>query len=128
MDKSQNVETIAVRLTAATGKYTFTDNQNMVGRKVKAIETHLLANVAKSPNGETVCNANAQKCAFLTLQIGGMERIKDIPLNSMVLANRNGNLFEIDPSVITLPKSYVSFSDVSAIVTGEVLLITFYFD
>jgi hypothetical protein len=127
MIKTKNCETIAVKLATGT-KYPFSEVQNISGRKILGVEAHLLSNVSLSPNGEALCNATAQKYAYLTLSSGGKEIIKDMPVNSLVATNRNGLIFEMEGSIITLPKSYIQFSKATDIVSGEVVLLTFYYE
>lgn len=127
MYPTKNSETIEIQLTAGQGKYKFPSQTNFNNQAIKALEVHRVTKVTKSALGSALCNETALKTASLTL-VGkdGKESIKDQPAVSMTPEYLNGQRFEVQDMVITLDKSILNFSDSSAIVSGEVFLMTVY--
>lgn len=126
MNPIANCETIEIALTAGQGKYKFPSNTNFTGKACKAIEMHRVASVSKSPLGSAVCNEVALLTASLIMNVNGKEAIKDQPAVTMSAAHLNGGKFEVENLVFSLDKSSVNFGTPASIVTGEVILLTFY--
>lgn len=125
----QNSELIELVLDSTSkSKFTFAESQNIRGRKVKAIEVFTLAMCAISPQGNTlVQESDLVSGSFLTLSIGGKEKIKDLPLTSLMPTNNNGLMRNFDDIEIDLQKSYVTFPVTKAFAAGEVILFNFYY-
>jgi hypothetical protein len=125
----KNCELIEIKIANTTNsRWAFPFSENLKGKKVTALETYQVANVAKAPSGNDLINATAFMDAFLTLQVSGKEKIKEIPLVSFVASSNNGLIKTIEPDVIDLQKSYVSFSQQTNVVANESIIFAFYFE
>lgn len=127
--KLKNCEVVQIKINnVSKTKFSFENIENIRGKKVIAIESFLVADVAKSPLGDALCNATAfQKC-FLTLFADGKEKIKDLPVPSIVTKNNNGLLKTLDNFEIVPTKSYIQFAETSGLVLNECLLFAFWYE
>jgi hypothetical protein len=124
----QNVELIEVKIkSTATTRFGFPINADLKGKKVSAIEVIAVADTTKTPLGDAVLNATAQKKGYLTLNANGKEKVKNLPLSSLIASNNNGLVKEFDNILIDFDKSYISFSETTGLVADEVVLLAVYF-
>ncbi len=128
MKPIQNVELIEVPIVAGVSKYKIPTQTNFRGKKITLIEAIGENMCTVTPLGKDVLSLFTQT-GYLTLDIGGKEKVKLLPLNS------------IDPSSITFPrpldgfvinndKSFVDFP-ASAFESADELksfLLLFYFE
>lgn len=123
----QNVEILILKLKANNTKFAFPVIENLHGKKITGIEAFGITQFPTSPLGDNNCNANAFKQCFLTLSIDGKEKVKDLPIGSLVAANNNGLIKTFNDVVINEQKSYVQFSATTNLVDDEVIMIAFYY-
>ena len=129
LQKIKNCELVEIKIANTTSsRWAFPFSENLKGKKVIGLETYQLANVAKAPSGNALINATAFKDAFLTLQITGKEKIKEIPLVGFVASSNNGLIKTLEPAEIDLQKSYVSFSQTTNLAANESIIFAFYFE
>lgn len=125
----KNCELVEVKIAnTSSSRIAFPFTENMKGKKVQAVETYQLTNVAKAPSGNALINATAFKDAFLTLQVKGKEKIKEVPLISFTTSYNDGLIKTLEPDTIDLQKSYVSFSQTANLVANESMIFVFYFE
>lgn len=124
----QNCELVTVKVANASAtRFPFPISENLRGKKITAIEVYKLADVSKSPMNEANLNDTARLKGFVTLQTAGKEKVKDMPLNTLIASNNNGLVKEFDGIVIDFQKSYITFSETSGLVANEVVMLNFYF-
>lgn len=123
-----NIELVVIKTKAGITKIAFPVVENLRNKAIIGIETWKVGTVPKSPLGNATINDTAFNKGFLTLNIDGKEKIKDFPLQALVIANNNGVMKRFNQLKINDQKSYVSFSDSTGIVTDEVVLLAFYFE
>jgi hypothetical protein len=124
----QNMELVSLKVKQSQTRFTFPVLENLRGKKIVSIEVFPNSVLPYGTLGETNCNANAFKQGFLTLQISGREKIKSMPLQSLVSGNNNGLMKTFDKIIINEQKSYVEFSATTNLVDEEVVLIAFYYE
>lgn len=125
----RNAEAVEVKITSTSQtRFQFPISENLRGKKVVGVETYKVADVSVSPLGNALCNATALAKGSLTLQVEGKERIKDIPLASLIASNNNGLIKTIKPAIVSLEKSYVTFANTTGLVANETVLFMFYFE
>jgi hypothetical protein len=129
MEKFKRAETVEVNINStATPIFAFADNDNLRGKKIKAIEAYTSSQITKTKLGKNVISANGSKGLMLTFESGGKDAIDEIPYNVFVPSNNNGQKFFVDDLIINLPKSELRITDATNLTSGESVLITFYFE
>lgn len=130
MDKLRinNVEVVSIKLQTSNTQFSLPILENLRGKKITAIEVFPISEVPTDRINQANCNATAFKQASLTLSINGKEKVKDLPLQSLVVSNNSGTIKEFGEVVINDQKSYISFSSTSNLVANEVIIIAFYYN
>ncbi len=123
-----NTEPCSVKVTSTSQtKFNLPDLPNLRGKKVYGIEAFKVANVSKDSSGNALCNSTAQAYAFLILHVNGKEKIKEMPIDSLVASSNNGLIKNFDNLEIDYQKSYIQFAITTGLVANEVVLLNFYY-
>jgi len=127
--KTKNVEIVEVSISnTSQTRFSLPNVPNIQGKKVIAVEIYDLSKVTKAPSGNAILNATVQKYGFLTLSIDGKEKVKDMPFQSLIAANNNGQIFQIENANVDPQKSYVNFATTTGLVANEIVLIAFHYE
>ena len=125
--KVRNFELIEIETKTGLPVYRLPTQTVFAGREIIAIETFDVADLPNAPSGSVLANANAMKSAFLTLNINGVEKIKNVPLINLRDASNLNNKFQIDNLVIASDKCEIRLADPATAVNGEVFLLAVYY-
>ena len=126
--KINKVESVELKITDTNvRKYVFPDNDRLRGKFIVGVETHLFPNVTTTPQGNPLIVPATLAFAYLTLAIKGSEDLSKLPLNSLLAANYNGGVREMDYLQVDFTKSYIEFAGANAIGLGQAALFNFYY-
>ena len=129
MEKFKQAETIEVNINSlATPIYSFPDNDNLRGKKIKAIEAFTADQITKTKLGKDLVSANGAKGLMLTFESGGKDAFDEVPYSVFLPAQNNGEKLLVADMVINLPKSELRLVDTTNLTAGQSILITFYFE
>lgn len=106
----------------------FQEQDNLRGKKIKAIDTFRANLVSLSPSGATSYNNNAFAASFLVLVAKGKEAINRIPLTAIEPNLNNGRRLQFKDLEIDFTKSYVECANPLLINANEALTFNFYFE
>jgi hypothetical protein len=126
----ENAETISLIVPAnGATKIPFTENSNLRGKKVYAIEVIQDTGFSTDPHGNPFVDANQVFGSYLSLtdENGKREKIKDLPLIALLPYYNAGVLRYFKPMTIDLQKSYIIYTGPSSLVAGEAYCFVFYF-
>lgn len=106
----------------------FQEQDNLRGKKIKAIDTFRPPIVSISPSGLTNYNTAAFAASYLVLVAKGKEAINRIPLAALDPSLNDGRRLQFKDLEIDFTKSYVECSNPSLINPNEALTFNFYFE
>lgn len=118
-------EIIAVKVKVTNGgvaKMYFPEDKYLANKKIHAIEVIGTDIAPITPLGENV--VSNLEGSFLTIAEGSVEKISDIPLNSLRPSLQNGLVKEFEPFLMNFQKSFVSSQ--SGLNDGDVFFFLFY--
>lgn len=121
----QNTENVEIVLSSLRQKYLLPSQNNFREKKVRDII--LNTEMKFAPSGRQIHDSTVFSKAFLTLDIKGKEKIKQLPLFNLV-DNMNIAGRRFDNIVINPDKSYIEISEMSGINDDQVILLTFIYD
>lgn len=123
-----NIENIEVKTTPATiQRFYFPDHENLRGKRIQFLEYVQDNTVSMTPGGDSFVNSTVRKKTYLTLAEKGQEKIRKIPLYSIMPYNYNGFKIPLDNIEIDFPNSYFEVPDTADTVAGEKFFLNVYF-
>lgn len=125
-----NHTNLEVNIVVAAQKFVFGENDTLRDKRIKAIDTFKVADVAVSPLGKALINATVFGKAYLVLSIEGQERINRIPLSALAPTVNNGKRFNFPGKgvVIDWAKSFIELPNTTGQVLTESFLFNVYYD
>lgn len=125
--KVKNFELIEIETKTGLPVYRLPTQTVFAGKEIIAIETFYVSTIPLAPSGMPLANINTIKSAFLTLNVKGVEKIKNLPIVNLVDPMNLNNKFQIDNLIISSDKCEIHLADPSVAVTGEVILLGIYY-
>jgi len=123
-----NVESIEVKTTPVTlRKFYFPDHENLRGKRIQFLEYVQDNFVSMTPGGDNIVNNTVRKKTYLTLAERGQEKIRKIPLYSLMAYYYNGFKIPLDNIEIDFPNSYFEVPDTADTVADEKFFLNVYF-
>ena len=125
----KNSETIEFEITTGgKSKIMFPTENRFKGRKITGIEFVSGASGQKSLNGNSMATIANLQNVFLTLDIKGAEKVKDLPASLMHRGSTGGRIIQFDNAEVNPSKSFVSVSDMSGVTSTLSIVMVVYFN
>ena len=102
---------------------------NLRGKTIIGVEAFSVTATPVTPTGNAVIAANPFTESFLTIvDDDKVERVRQIPMSTLLRANNNGNYCSLDEIMIDCQKSYIDYGDLAnPISANECFMLVFYY-
>lgn len=124
LDKTYYMEIVVAPVATAVQQIFFPLLQNLDNKVTQGIETYNPVDVTKNVSGAAPANIALLRCSFLTLVMGDVNQIWNIPLVSLInvrngtaaaVTSFNGYKNEFNNLKVIWAKSYVFISDLTKV-------------
>jgi predicted TIM-barrel fold metal-dependent hydrolase len=128
---ANNIRLLEIDFTAApavgnTAKFPL--DQEIEGKKFKAIESFYVTQLNRSPNNVQVLSAAEAADVILFFYVGSQLRLYGIPYTMLNTAANSGIIRQLANMPIVISKSYAQVVSTNAIVANRAIVIAFHYD
>lgn len=110
-------------------KFYLPDVPNLRGKTIIGVEAFSVTATPVTPTGNAIIAANPFSDSYLTITDNNkIERVRQIPMSTLLRANNNGNFCAVDDIMIDCQKSYIDYGDIANnLSANECFMLVFYY-